>query len=1217
MSIPVTYLELLQTKPIPTTRPDIRFGNTTNIEIPNSSSIDTENEKLITNDDSRGLTTMRILDKRRSSSLNCELVMNKLRKQNAFIVDLKPSDAHMDIYVPTDIASPLILTDNIVETSDIEEESIDELDIDEDDIFENNIESVESIDEDSESEIENQKESRDIVRLTELVEPAELESEIQDAAIEQLDKMPKKRGVKAKPVTEKTEENLDDIDLTTSIIRTQAVSERLPKEREKNIIVSPSYYMNNRKIFVRKLNKMLEPREAELLKSNDADISCDRQGGSDEFSLLLHQQIVRDYLNLYTPYRGLLLYHGLGSGKTCTSIAISEGMKSSKQVFVLTPASLKMNFFSEMKKCGDEMYKKNQYWEFISSDGNPEYVHILAKAMSLPTNYINSNTESRRNASRKQGAWLINVNKPANYAELTTDEKNEIDSQLNVMIRAKYRDINYNAPNLVKIIDKESNNNTKNPFDNSVVVIDEAHNFVSRIVNKIKSPKSISFRLYDYLMKATNVRIVMLTGTPIINYPNEVGILYNILRGYIKTWTMAINVKTTQKIDTGIIRDMLDKNGLKTHDFVEYSGNKLIITRNPLGFVNVKKRGVIKGTHRERPSTNNTTTRKIKGGAGDSFERYNGVKLDDSGNLSDSDFINKVLFILKKNGLDVQEKSIEMKLNKCLPDLSDPFLKTFVNSDTEQSQNMNLFQRRILGLTSYFRSAQENLLPSYVKTEDGNDYHVVYNEMTDYQFSVYTKIRKEEADREKSAKKQRAMKGGADELFSISSTYRIFSRAACNFVFPDGIDRPVPSINIETVSETEFDVVPQESIQETDVYSNVDDGEKDQSSITDTDHYARRIEHALSELNSMDSDTGKYNHLTKESLQLISPKFLQMLENLSNPENNGLHLVYSHFRTMEGIGILRMILLANGFAEFKLRKSGVNWEIVETETDVGKPKFALYTGTETTEEREIIRNVYNGAWDLVPVNISNKVREQHENNIYGEVIKIFMITSSGAEGINLKNTRFVHVTEPYWHMVRPDQVVGRARRICSHQDLPEELRTVKVFLYVTKFSKEQKTDDKNIELRIRDISRVDKKTPVTTDETLYEIASIKKRINNQILQAVKESAVDCNIYARTSKGDENQLVCYGYGKIETNAFSSYPSFEMDKSQKEGLDVAKLKWDVQTVNIQGIDYILKKDTRELYDYNQYNNALSNPNIEPARVGKLVKEDGRFKIVERDI
>ena len=71
-----------------------------------------------------------------------------------------------------------------------------------------------------------------------------------------------------------------------------------------------------------------------------------------------------------------------------------------------------------------------------------------------------------------------------------------------------------------------------------------------------------------------------------------------------------------------------------------------------------------------------------------------------------------------------------------------------------------------------------------------------------------------------------------------------------------------------------------------------------------------------------------------------------------------------------------------------------------------------------------------------------------ENNQNGEVIKALMITSSGAEGINLKNTRFVHIVEPYWHMVRLEQVVGRARRICSHKLLPQELRNVKVYLYL-------------------------------------------------------------------------------------------------------------------------------------------------------------------------
>ena len=68
-------------------------------------------------------------------------------------------------------------------------------------------------------------------------------------------------------------------------------------------------------------------------------------------------------MNLFTPYRGLLLYHGLGAGKTCSSIAIAEGMKDTKKIIIMLPASLRTNYMEELKRCGDSLYKKNQYWE--------------------------------------------------------------------------------------------------------------------------------------------------------------------------------------------------------------------------------------------------------------------------------------------------------------------------------------------------------------------------------------------------------------------------------------------------------------------------------------------------------------------------------------------------------------------------------------------------------------------------------------------------------------------------------------------------------------------------------------------------------------------------------------------------------------------------------------------------------------------------------------
>ena len=88
---------------------------------------------------------------------------------------------------------------------------------------------------------------------------------------------------------------------------------------------------------------------------------------------------------------------------------------------------------------------------------------------------------------------------------------------------------------------------------------------------------------------------------------------------------------------------------------------------------------------------------------------------------------------------------------------------------------------------------------------------------------------------------------------------------------------------------------------------------------------------------------------------------------------------------------------------------------------MSKPKFVLYTGTETAEEKELIRNIFQRCVEIRSILDYRKVRENHPDNNYGDIIKVIMITASGAEGISLKNVRYVHITEPYWHPVRMQQ----------------------------------------------------------------------------------------------------------------------------------------------------------------------------------------------------
>ena len=120
-----------------------------------------------------------------------------------------------------------------------------------------------------------------------------------------------------------------------------------------------------------------------------------------------------------------------------------------------------------------------------------------------------------------------------------------------------------------------------------------------------------------------------------------------------------------------------------------------------------------------------------------------------------------------------------------------------------------------------------------------------------------------------------------------------------------------------------------------------------------------------------------------------------------------------------------------------------------TQEDIGKPTFALYTGTETAEEKEVIRNIFNGTWDSLPSTLAEKLKKIAKD---GKNIKLLLGSVVMSEGITLKNTRFVHILEPYWHPVRTDQVVGRAVRICSHNELEEEYRDVTVFIYLMTFA---------------------------------------------------------------------------------------------------------------------------------------------------------------------
>ena len=1214
---------------------------------------------------------------------------------------------------------------------------------------------------------------------------------------------------------------------------------RLPPPPVYRLKVS-DYYMNNRELFVNFINGLFSDYKDDL-QDETKNISCDDIGkDTGKLGLLTHQKIVRDYINLYTPYRGLLLYHGLGSGKTCSSIAIAEGLKSYRKIIVMTPASLRRNYIEEIKKCGDLLYRKNQYWEWVSIDSNRELIDSLSSVLGLKVSYI----------ERGRGAWLVNVTKPTNYDELSTSDKKSLNNQLDEMIQNKYVFINYNGLRRDKFREL-TNNYEKNIFDNAVVIIDEAHNLISRIVNKlnrmhrygektkgaeIEIHTQLAMQLYEFLLRAENCRIILLTGTPIINYPNEIGILFNILRGYIKTWQIPIIDKSKEasrgapvKLSKETVLSFFETE--KTLDFIDYepSTMTLTVTRNPYGFQN-----------------------KITSASGYKGVRYDKHDLDEAGNyihtedgvVTDDEFIRRIVKVLKHNNIDVIPKSISFTVNTALPDTMNSFINNFIDKETGEIINLEKFKRRIIGLTSYFKSAQEELLPRYDKATDK---HIVRVPMSDYQFQIYESARHDERKFEKAKTNKQAKVDENGMFIQPTSTYKIFSRLFCNFVMPKPPGRPTPSqirsvqmleklnlmynkdiaqikenidayistlpenfsddaenvkklkaqikeysdsftlkittddfetylsgqerqkeaqllpqgqrqeaqllpqgqqkgeqvklskgeikereriakekeaerkalekqrakeekelekqrakeakdlekqrakeankkdkgkgivLEIETESESDTDTDTDTESESSDSsddsvssylkggakslkgddegaaaaptaaaeaiatdenpfeewvnteeqdkefisfnkYKDEDINFRDKSElegdeILETiggDAYKQAIDAALAYLK-----TNKEQYLSLDALQTYSPKFLMMIENIQSHEHPGLHLVYSQFRSMEGIGIFALALETNGFARFKISRSGADsWQIDMTEEELGKPTYALYTGTEDSEEREIIRNIYNGDWNNIPNNIATQLRAKSTNNNMGEIIRVLMITSAGSEGINLRNTRYVHIMEPYWHPVRVEQVIGRARRICSHQGLEEQYRTVEVFVYIMVLTEAQLDSDSAVELKLKDTSSESPYNPQTTDENLFEISKRKEMLTSQLLVGIKEASVDCATHIR-SNSKEN-LRCLSFNQPTVHDFSYKPNV----SQEVNDVVAKLNRTEQTWEGQPIKFgrevngkievktYMLRNKRDVYDYE----STTTPGLEPVLLGRLIKTGSKEFTIE---
>jgi hypothetical protein len=197
--------------------------------------------------------------------------------------------------------------------------------------------------------------------------------------------------------------------------------------------------------------------------------------------------------------------------------------------------------------------------------------------------------------------------------------------------------------------------------------------------------------------------------------------------------------------------------------------------------------------------------------------------------------------------------------------------------------------------------------------------------------------------------------------------------------------------------------------------------------------------------------------------------------------------------------------------------------------------------------------------------------------------------------------------EPYWHPVRLEQVIGRARRICSHQSLPKALQTVEVFIYIMTLTKEQIDSEFAVELRVKDASKYPPFAYQTSDEKLYEILTIKEQLTSQLLTSVKESSIDCATHVKSN--NKEGLACLSFGQPSINDFSYNPNYSQDENDTVAdINRVLLNWEAREFvhPITKRKYMLRVDNNQVYDYESVLQAKRIPGVRPILIGRLVRD-----------
>lgn len=378
--------------------------------------------------------------------------------------------------------------------------------------------------------------------------------------------------------------------------------------------------------------------------------------------------------------------------------------------------------------------------------------------------------------------------------------------------------------------------------------------------------------------------------------------------------------------------------------------------------------------------------------------------------------------------------------------------------------NSDKFSDRIFGLTSYFGADtkdQEGLFPEKYPL-----IRVKVN-MSNEQYLMYSIAREQEIkESQKSSGTKSSKKFGKPE--GASSSYRVQSRQFSNVVFPQeamDLRREKGRIKIDRY----LDKITEEHIK------------------YQLDTISPKIKKLLMNISL---------HTPDNILADIRPKNIDKIIAFRKKNHPtwelgiGKGLVYSQFLD-SGVKMVGKCMEVFGMQQINDQSELLKY--MKQPNDLRNGSFSIISGEMDIDDRARIIEAYNS-----------------EENNKGEIITILLITSTGAEGLDLKAGRHGHILEPYWNYSRIDQVIARLVRAGSHLMLDESERNVQYYIYMSDYPKQSSEDAIDL-----------KKMEFTTDISLLFNALQNQQLIMSFLDTVKSSSIDCMIHYK----DDDDIIC--------------------------------------------------------------------------------------------